>query len=159
MHRTLLTWVVVGGIGTLLFVAGVDALLSSESGTSASTTTDIEASPSAEQTIERTGDKWAPLFAADKAGCEYMTQAACERINCERPGGRLIQNCTPPSLEFRRSFAGAVVEDIAIRGHRAAARFSNRETVEFTEIGVSGSYWIHKIGGNAGRKFFANERG
>jgi hypothetical protein len=165
MSRTLLTWVVVGGIATLLFVAGVDALLSSESGTSASTTTDIEASPSAEQKIERAGNDWARLFSAGDRlvavsdACKYMTQPGCERLNCERPGGRLIQNCTPPSPEFRRSFAGAVVEDIAIRGHRAAARFSNGETVEFTEIGVSGSYWIHKVGGNAGRKFFANEPG
>jgi hypothetical protein len=165
MSRTLLTWVVVGGIATLLFVAGVDALLSSESGTSASTTTDIEASPSAEQTIEQTGNEWARLFAggdrqlAAPGTCRYMTQPACERISCEGVGRETVKNCTRPSWEFRRSFAGAVVEAIAIRGHRAAARFSNGETVEFTEIGVSGSYWIHKVGGNAGRKFFANEPG
>jgi hypothetical protein len=178
MSRTPLTWVVVGGIATLLFVAGVDALLSSESGTSASTTTDIEASPtattattaneaslSAWQEIERAGNDWARLFSAGDRlvavsdACKYMTQPGCERIACGRAGYRPIENCTPPSLEFQRSFGGAVVEDIAIRGHRAAARFSNGETVEFTEIGVSGSYWIHKVGGNAGRKFFANEPG
>jgi hypothetical protein len=152
-----ITWIVVGGVVALLVVAGVDALLSSESGTSAPTTTDIKTSLSAEQEIERTGNRWARHFGAGRPGCRDMTQPACERTACERPGGRLIQNCTPLSLEFRRSFAGAVVEDIAIRGHRAAARFSNGETVLFSEIAVSGSWSIHKVGGNAGRKFFANE--
>ena len=157
MSRTLWTWVVVGGIATLLVVAGVDALLSSESGTSAPTTTDIKTSPSVEQEIERTGNRWARFFAANRLGCNDMSQPDCQRIACERADGRLIQNCTPLSREFRRSFAGAVVEEIAIRGHRAAARFSNGETVLLSEIGISGSWRIHKVGGNAGRKFFANE--
>jgi hypothetical protein len=163
-----ITWIVVGGVVALLVVAGVDAFLSSESGTSTPTTesgtstpttTDIQTSPSlsAEQEIERTGNRWARFFGAGRLGCQDMTQPACERAACERPGGRLIQNCTPLSLEFRSSFAEAVVEDIAIRGHRAAARFSNGETILFVEVGASGSWWIHKVGGNAGRKFFAIE--
>jgi hypothetical protein len=163
MSRTRWTWVVVGGIATLLVVAGVDALLSSENGTSAPTTTDIKTSPSAEQEIERTGNRWARLFAggdrqlAAPGTCRYMTQPSCERISCERVGRETIKNCTRPSWEFRRSFAGAVVEETVVRGHRAAARFSNGETVLLSEIGISGSWRIHKVGGNAGRKFFANE--
>jgi hypothetical protein len=183
MSRMLLTSVVVGGIGTLLFVAGVDALRSSESETVrptavGSTTTKNEASPpatastaeneaslSAWQEIERAGNEWARLFAAGDrhwpapGTCQYMTQPGCERISCERVGARPIEDCTRPSWAFRKSFADATVTAIAIKGRQAAARFSNGETVEFTEIGVSGSYWIHKVGGNAGRKLFANEPG
>jgi len=88
MSRTRWTWVVVGGIATLLVVAGVDALLSSESGTSAPTTTDIKTSPSVEQEIERTGNRWARFFAANRLGCNDMSQPDCQRIACERQRGR-----------------------------------------------------------------------
>jgi hypothetical protein len=147
-----MTWVIVGGVVVLLVVAALDALLTSESGTPASaTTTEIEARLSAEQEIELTGNKWAPLFAAHRRMCNtYMTQPACEWAACERPSEGRIQNCTPLSLEFRRSFAGAVVEEVVIKGAQAAATFSNGATVQFTEIGGSGDWWIHRVGGNAG---------
>jgi hypothetical protein len=82
-----------------------------------------------------------------------MTQPGCERINCERVGGRPIENCTRPSWQFRKSFADATVVAIVIKGEEAAARFSNGETVRM-EIGGSGSWWIHRFGGNAGRDLF-----
>jgi hypothetical protein len=175
MSRTLLTSVVVGGIGTLLFVAGVDALRSSESETvrptavgsttikneasppAAASTAENEASLSAWQEIERAGNEWARLFAAGDrhwpapGTCQYMTQPGCERIVCERAGARPIENCTRPSWAFRKSFADATVAAIVIKGRRAAARFSNGETVELLDVG---EWLIHKVGGNAGRNLF-----
>jgi hypothetical protein len=153
-----MTWLVIGAVAVLLVVAAMDAILSSKSETAGLTatgsTTAKEASLAAEEEIERTGNEWAPLFAAGELTCKHMTQPACERLTCERPGGRQIERCTPVSPEFRRSFAGAVVQDVAIRGHQAGARFSNGETIEFVEIHVSEAWWIHKVGANAGRKFF-----
>ena len=43
--------------------------------------------------------------------------------------------------------------EIAVRGRRAAARFTNGEAVELTR-GYSADFWlIHKFGENAGRGF------
>ena len=68
-------------------------------------------------------------------------------------GGIKISNCTPPTLAFRRLFLDAKVEEIVIKGDRAAALFSNGEVVVF--VGVLGGNWlVHKLGGNAGRRFF-----
>jgi hypothetical protein len=53
---------------------------------------------------------------------------------------------------FRRSFEDATVVDIVIKGHRAAARFSNGEVVRFW--GDGGTWLVHKIGEDAGRGFF-----
>jgi hypothetical protein len=120
--------------------------------------------PSPEQKIKRTGNKWATLFAVgDRATCTYMTQPACERMRCERIGvAEPIKNCTPPSSEFRQSFEDAAVQDIAIKGNRAGAKFSNGETVELDHVSgyeLGGIWWVHKYGGNAGhgnagREFF-----
>jgi hypothetical protein len=160
-------------VAALFVVAAVDALRSSESETAEPTTTaaiENESSPtastpasgpslSAEQEIERAGNKWARLFAggdrrwAAPGTCTYMTQPGCERISCEHVGGRRpIENCTPPSWQFRKSFTDATVVDIVIRGRRGAARFSNGETVEFFDVGEA--WWIHDVGGDAGRNFF-----
>ncbi len=115
---------------------------------------------SAEQRIERIGNDWARLYAArDHRHCNYAGQPLCERLACERPGNRPIENCTRPSSEFRSSFRDATVEDIAIKGGAAAARFSNGESIELGED-VSGLthagvwWWITKVGGNAGRGYF-----
>ncbi|MGH2992132.1 MAG: inorganic diphosphatase [Solirubrobacterales bacterium] len=62
-----------------------------------------------------------------------MAQPLCERIACERISGP-IRNCTPPSSAFRKSFEGATVQDIAIKGDQAAARFSNGEAVELVHV-------------------------
>lgn len=81
-----------------------------------------------------------------------MTQPLCERIACVRVGGVKIRNCTPPTSVFRRSFEEAIVLDIAFKRSRAAARFSNGEVVEFE--GVGDTWWMRKLGANAGRGFF-----
>jgi hypothetical protein len=171
-----ITWVIAGGIVALLLVAVLDALRSSERETvlpasmgstttknaasptpTASTTTEREASLSARQEIKQAGNEWARLFAAGDrhwpapGTCKFMTQRGCERISCERIGGRTIENCTRPSWEFRKSFAHAKVRAIVIRGDQAGARFSNGETVQFMD-GIS--WWINNFGANAGRKFF-----
>jgi hypothetical protein len=169
-----MTWLVVGGVAALLAVAGVDALRSSESeivGPSTTALSDNEAGPavtsattesepslSAGQEIEQAGNEWARLFAAGDrrwaapGTCRYMTQSGCERISCERVGRGPIKKCTRPSWEFRKSFADATVTDVVIRGRRAGARFSNGETVEFVDVGQS--WWIDRVGGDAGRTFF-----
>ena len=105
-----------------------------------------------EQQIERTGSRWARLFAAGRSCNRLMHQPACERVFCMRPGGAAIQNCTPVSSEVQRSFAGAVVADIVIRGEWAVARFSNGETVRFREKDPGRSWWIDRVG--AGRHVF-----
>jgi hypothetical protein len=100
--------------------------------------------------------------AADRAACPYQTQPLYERIACERVATGPIKNCTPPSSEFRKSFEDATVQDVAIKGDQAGAKLSNGEAVELfhrsgnLQAGVeeAGGWLIHKLGGNAGRKFF-----
>ena len=96
-----------------------------------------EADPqlSDEERIEQRGNEWAAEFA--KPGpvpCRYMGQPACERAACQRVGHpEPIKNCTPPSPEFRQSFADATVERVVVSEdhHHATAEFSNDESVEF----------------------------
>ena len=102
--------------------------------------------------IEQVGNRWAALFARGEDDCYHMTQPLCERIACERVGGVEISNCTPPTSVFRRSFEDAIVLDIAFKRHSAAARFSNGEVVEFG--GDWGTWFMRKLGANAGRGFF-----
>lgn len=86
------------------------------------------------ETIERNGNDWATLFAAEgfKPGLwRYMGQPAGERMGCERAATGKIKNCTPPSDEYRQSFANATVERVVIHGHRATVEFSNGESVEW----------------------------
>jgi hypothetical protein len=171
-HTSRVSWLLIGGVAALFVVAAVDALRSFESETAGPrTTASIENEPnpiastpssrpslSAEQAIERAGNEWARLFAggdrrwAAPGTCTYMTQPGCERIGCERVGGRPIEHCTPASWQFRKSFADAIVVDVVIRGRDAAARFSNGETVEFRDVGEA--WWIDTVGGDAGRNFF-----
>jgi hypothetical protein len=160
-----LTSLIVAGIGVLGAVAVADALRSERSSStpataaptapSASTEREVVIAPhlTPEQEIERIGNNWAPLFAAGQTqSCSYLTQALCERIACVRIGGIKIRNCTPPTSALRKSFAEATVQEIEIKGHRAAARFSNGEVVEFW--GDRGTWLIDELGGNAGRRFF-----
>ena len=99
--------------------------------------------------IERTANKWASLFAAGSRTCKLMTQPACERLNCERISGP-IRNCTPPSSKFRKSFEDATVQDLIVPGDKAAARFSNGETVKLEYDGHDRVWRIHKWGRNVG---------
>jgi hypothetical protein len=157
MRTSRVSWLLIGGVAALFVLAAVDALRSSESETAEPTQAN-EPSLSAEQEIERAGNAWARLFAggdrrrAAPGTCTYMTQPACERIGCERVDGRPIENCTPASWQFRKSFADAIVVEIVIRGRNAAARFSNGETAEFSD--AAEGWWIGKVGGDAGRNFF-----
>ena len=108
---------------------------------------------STEEEIQQIGNAWASLFAAGNAdSCTFMGQPLCERIACERVGARKIENCTPPSAAFRRSFENATVERVEVKGARVAARLSNGQVIEFH--GDGGGWLIVKIGGSAGRGFF-----
>jgi hypothetical protein len=113
-------------------------------------------SPTARQQIERNGNAWARAFVTGQPtrdqSCRYQTQPLCERNACVRVGGIKIRNCTPPTRAFRLSFLNARVEEIVIKGNRAAARFSNGEVVGF--FGDGGTWWVQKLGRNAGRGFF-----
>jgi hypothetical protein len=110
-----------------------------------------------EQRIESTGNRWARRFAASAStDCRFTAQPFCERLSCEPISGP-IENCTKPSARYRESFRDATIEDVVIKGQRAAARFSNGEVIELGHIhgyAVGGLWWIDKLGGNAGRNFF-----
>jgi hypothetical protein len=83
---------------------------------------------------------------------------ACMRITCETAGGpneplHRAGNCTRPSAAFRKSFADATVQEVAIRGKRATAEFSNGERVELFWVNgyaVGGVWWIDTVGGHDG---------
>ena len=102
----------------------------------------------ATQAVERTGNRWARRFAAGQTCNRFMHQPACEWAVCEHVGGAPIEECTPVSSEVQRSFAGAVVENIVVRGGRAAARFSNGVTVRFSpEKKFCGTCWsVARVG-------------
>jgi hypothetical protein len=159
-----LSWLVVAAVGVLAALAVADALRPEPStrATAPPATTaprppklpdTHRADLTPKQEIRRIGNVWGRLFAAaDRHACRYMSQPACERVACQRLGSGPILNCTLPSSKFRRSFEGATVQAVVIKGHRAAARFSNGELVVF--YGDGGTWSVHKLGGNAGREFF-----
>lgn len=159
-----MTSLVVAAVGVLAVLAVADALRSRPSTPNTAQQTTTRPRPpklpvtyrpdlTPKQEIKRIGNSWGRLFAAaDREACRYMGQPACERVVCERVGSRPIPNCTLPSSKFRRSFEDATVQAVVIKGHRAAARFSNGELVEF--YGDGGTWSIYKLGGNAGRAFF-----
>jgi hypothetical protein len=156
---TITNYLIVAAVGVVVAVAAADALRSRPSSTptrAPTTTSDSQESvfpaPTQREKVEQTGNRWAALFAAGKNSCADMSQPLCERIACERVGGRKIRNCRPPTLAFRKSFDRAVVREVGFKKNRAAARFSNGEIVEFW--GDGGGYMVIKIGGNAGRGFF-----
>jgi hypothetical protein len=101
--------------------------------------------------MEQIANRWARAFAL--GGCSHMRQPLCERIDCERVGHVKIRNCTPLTTAYRRSFQKARVEEIAIRGERVAARFSNGEVIELVGV-VGGRWFVHEVGGKAGRWVF-----
>jgi hypothetical protein len=113
---------------------------------------------SREEQVRRAGNAWAQWFAAsDQPRCNrYMTQPACERVTCERMSGP-IENCVVPTIRFRHSFQDATVEDVVVRGDRAAARFSNGEIVEFASGGPD-NWMVHAFGRNAGWAIYQEAR-
>jgi hypothetical protein len=104
------------------------------------------------QELKRAANDWASLFATNACN-RYMGQPICERLfNCENYVGEFIENCTPVSRAFRKSFAGATVEDIKFKGievlpvapawaggplrfYLATVKFSNGEVVVFSGLG------------------------
>lgn len=108
-------------------------------------------SPSEE--AKRLAIRWARAFAAHDRGCRYMNQPACERIYCEHAGGYTIPDCTPITIAYRRSLEDARVEEIASKGGRIAARFSNGEIVELLGF-VGGPWMVHRIRWKAGSEIF-----
>ena len=89
------------------------------------------------------------------AGAATSLQPALEQLNCQRVGApKPIPNCTRPSRAYRKSFWDATVQEIAIEGDRAAARFSNGETIELQRGGDDRGWLVDKLGENAGRGFF-----
>lgn len=103
------------------------------------------------QNAERIALRWARSFA--RQGCAHMTQPGCEHITCERVGGFTIPDCTPVDVAYRESFENARVEEIASKGRRVAARFSNGELIRL--VGATGGEWmVHKVGWKAGSKVF-----
>jgi hypothetical protein len=153
-----LNWLVAAAVSVVAVLAVTDGLRSGgASSTRAAPPTSEPARsftpPRApKQEIERVGSRWAALFARGEDDCSHMIQPLCERIACERVGGVKIRSCTPPTSVFRRSFKEASVREIAFKGRRAAARFSNGEVVEFESVGDT--WWLRKLGANAGRGFF-----
>jgi hypothetical protein len=128
---------------------------------------------SPEQEVRQIAQTWAPLFAAapNRGACgefdeehpsrevaaKYMAQPACEWLGCARVGTGAIEDCTPASPAFQKSFAHATVADVAIEKNRAAAKFSNGEVVELVhdpvqspEDKLAPRWLIVKVGGNAG---------
>jgi hypothetical protein len=114
------------------------------------------ASPGPRELITETANNWARLFATGvEIPPDYMGQPAVEQMNCQRVGApRPIPNCTRPSRAYRKSFWDATVQEIAIEGDRAAARFSNGETIELQGGGDDRGWLVDKFGENAGRGFF-----
>ena len=102
-----------------------------------------------ESRVERIGNEWARLFAAsDPAACErYMTQPACEQVDCIRVGGQRVEHCTPVSAAFRRSFRGARVQNVHVDGTNAGVAFSNGRTASLVRV-EAGVWWIAKFWGN-----------
>jgi hypothetical protein len=109
-----------------------------------------------EQAVEWTAAEWARLFAASHpAACErFMTQPACERVECMRVGNQPVENCTPVSPAFRRSFRAAEVTNLRVDGRYAGVAFSNGRTALLTRVSGSeagGVWWIAKFRGNPAR--------
>jgi hypothetical protein len=109
--------------------------------------------PEQAQELKREANTWAALFAGvatsqlvrERAGrpnaCnKYMGQEMCIRLACKRR-----YHCTPVSAAYQKSFAGATVEDITLKGvagadgdtpiYLAPVKFSNGEVVAFNGTG------------------------
>ena len=103
-------------------------------------------SPGARELITETASKWARQFAASPPTCtDYMGRTACEQVTCQRAGGTPIRDCMPITPQWRAEFRGATVQRIAISGDRAAATFSNLETVQLRRI-ATGEWLIDRLG-------------
>jgi hypothetical protein len=133
--------------------------------------------------VAQAGNGWAPLFAKNYLwACKYMYPPAwvgpdghgqqptpplpaarrfarrwCAGFSL---GGGSGPHDRPPS-GFQKSFAGATIESVVVKGDKAWAEFSNGKLVEFIRlaeaelpIGVTPGWFINRVGGNAGKKYF-----
>jgi hypothetical protein len=104
------------------------------------------ASPGASELITETAINWARLIASSPQTCnDYMGQAACEQIKCQRVGGTPIPDCRPIDPGWAATFRDATVQEIAIGGDRAAATLSNHATVQLQRI-ATGEWLIDRLG-------------
>ena len=104
------------------------------------------ASPGARGPITETANNWARLFASSAQTCnDYTGQTACEQMKCQRVGGTPIKDCRPATPQWAAEFLTATVQGIAISGDRAAATFSNGETVQLRRT-ATGEWLIDKLG-------------
>ncbi len=145
-----LSLLALGAFGLVACGGGDDEQVTAEATAAPASEADNNNRLSTEERIEQKANDWAALFAAGgwpPSAWRYMGQPAGERMGCERVGHRPIENCTPPSAEFRQSFADATVERVVIEGHDATAEFSNGESVGFE--GPAPWYlterWVKKI--------------
>jgi hypothetical protein len=103
-------------------------------------TTEARLSGKQVRELRRDANHWAALFAVTECN-RYMGQPVCDRLDCHHPVV-ILENCTPMSKAFQRSFADATVEDIKFKGidfprwsvgpvYRAAVEFSNGQVVAF----------------------------
>jgi hypothetical protein len=117
------------------------------------------------QDLKRAANYWASRFATYV--CGNMGESICARLTCseasrvalesgwltearERRTREAIENCTPVSAAFQRSFADAGVEDIKFKGvealrpslgplYLATVKFSNGVVVAFVGPGECGA--------------------
>jgi hypothetical protein len=79
-----------------------------------------------DQQVARVGEEWADLFGKEE-------EAMCGYLHPDIVGGcaLYVQGALTGSTEIQRSYAGATVESVDIKGGTAVTKFSNGERVEF----------------------------
>jgi hypothetical protein len=79
-----------------------------------------------EQQVTRVGDEWADLFGKeDEAMCGYLHPDIAGSCSL------FVEGALTGSTVLQRSYAGATVESVEIKGGTAVAKFSNGGRVEF----------------------------
>jgi hypothetical protein len=149
----LLSLLALAALGLVACGEGHDEDSATEAKVSADTTTEAKVFREQVQELKREANTWAALFAGvatsqlvreragrPKACNKYMGQEMCMRLACTRR-----YHCTPVSAAYQKSFAGATVEDIALKAvagtdgdtpiYLAAVKFSNGEVVAFNGTG------------------------
>ena len=139
----LLSLLALSALGLVACGEGDDQGTTTAAKASADTTTEAKLSREQVRELKRAGNDWASLFATHACN-RYMSQPMCVRLGCPRHGV-LIENCTPVSAAFQKSFADATVEDIKSERlvpvgwadgpyYEAAVKFSNGEVVVFGAV-------------------------
>lgn len=117
-----------------------DEATSEASGGEAAALQEEIADLSDEEQIVRVGEAWADPFAAgDEAMCGYLHPdlgAEGEPVCATFVSGDLTG-----SIAVQRSYAGATVDSVKVKGQVALARFSNGERVEFQQD-PEGDWWV-----------------